>query len=120
MGLTSSPRIFTKLMKPIFATLRSKFGHICVGYIDDSLYMGQSAVGCAEATLHTIELLSKLGLHVNQEKSRIFPSQSIEYLGFVIDSVSMTIYVLRPEKGISSSTFVEVFPTLGNSLLSGT
>ena len=74
MGLTSSPRIFTKFMKAIFATLRSKFGHICVGYIDDSLYMGQSAVEYAEATLHAIELLSKLGLHVNQEKLRIFPS----------------------------------------------
>ena len=67
MGLTSSPRIFTKLMKLIFATLRSTFGHICVGYIDDSLYMGKSAFECGEATMHAIQLLSKLGLHVNQE-----------------------------------------------------
>jgi hypothetical protein len=97
MGLTSSPRIFTKLMKPIFATLRSKFGHICLAYIDDSLYIGQSDVECAEATLHAVELLSKLGLHVNQEKSRMLPSQTIEYLGFVIDSASMTVR-LTPRK----------------------
>ena len=29
MGLTSSPRIFTKILKPVFA----KFGHSCLGYI---------------------------------------------------------------------------------------
>ena len=27
MGLCSSPRVFTKLMKPVFATLRSKYGY---------------------------------------------------------------------------------------------
>ena len=34
MGLTSSPRIFTKVLKPVFASLRTKFGHTCLGYID--------------------------------------------------------------------------------------
>ena len=27
MGLSSSPRIFTKIMKPVFAHLRSEWGH---------------------------------------------------------------------------------------------
>ena len=31
MGLTSGPRIFTKVLKPIFSYLRSKFGHTCLG-----------------------------------------------------------------------------------------
>ena len=39
MGVTSSPRIFTKIMKPIFAYLRSQWGHSCFGYIDDSIYI---------------------------------------------------------------------------------
>ena len=39
MGLTSSPRIFTKILKPVFATLRSRYGHCCLGYIDDSIYL---------------------------------------------------------------------------------
>ena len=59
-------------MKPIFATLRSKFGHICVGYIDDFLYTGQYAVECVETTFYAVKPLSKFILHVNQEKSRIF------------------------------------------------
>ena len=33
MGLSSSPRIFTKLMKPVFATLSSDFGHIYASVI---------------------------------------------------------------------------------------
>ena len=39
MGLTSSPRIFTTVLKPVFSYLRSPFGHICLGYIDDSSYL---------------------------------------------------------------------------------
>ena len=33
--LTCAPRVFTKLLKPLFATLR-KLGHLCFGYIDDT------------------------------------------------------------------------------------
>ena len=39
MGLTSSPRIFTTVLKPVFSYLRSQSGHICLGYIDDSFYL---------------------------------------------------------------------------------
>ena len=39
MGLTSSPRIFTTVLKPVFSYLRSQFGHTCLGYIDDSFYL---------------------------------------------------------------------------------
>ncbi len=91
MGLSSSPRIFTKVLKPLFSHLRSKFGDICPGYIDDSLYIGESALHCAETTLHVVDLFSILGLKIIPEKSVIVPSQTIEFLGFVIDSVRMTV-----------------------------
>ena len=35
MGLRSSPRCFTKILKPVYATLRRK-GHVSTAYIDDS------------------------------------------------------------------------------------
>jgi hypothetical protein len=38
-GLTSAPRLFTKLMKPVFATLR-QYGYKNAGYIDYSLLIG--------------------------------------------------------------------------------
>jgi len=39
-GLASAPRVFTKLMKPVYATLRSK-GYLKVGYIDDILLLAK-------------------------------------------------------------------------------
>jgi hypothetical protein len=39
-GLTSVPRLFTKLMKPVFATLRQ------YSYIDDSLVIGDTEEEC--------------------------------------------------------------------------
>ena len=34
-GLSSTPRIFTKILKPVYARLRS-IRHTCMGHIDDS------------------------------------------------------------------------------------
>ena len=36
-GLASAPRLFTKLMKVVYATLR-RMGHVNIGYIDKTLY----------------------------------------------------------------------------------
>ena len=36
-GLAFCPRKFTKLLKPVYSTLRMK-GHLSVGYVDDSYY----------------------------------------------------------------------------------
>jgi hypothetical protein len=47
MGLASSPRIFTKLMKPVFSTLR-KQGHTNVAYIDDTLLISPTKEECIE------------------------------------------------------------------------
>ena len=39
--LSSAPRIFTKILTPVYARLCS-IGHTCMGHIDDSLLVGQS------------------------------------------------------------------------------
>ena len=36
---SKNPRIFTKLMKPVYSTLRTR-GHISSGYLDDSFFTG--------------------------------------------------------------------------------
>ena len=61
-GLASAPRIFTKLLKPVYCTLRS-MGHLNSAYIDDSYLQGDSVEECndnitATATLMTIRLAS--------------------------------------------------------------
>ena len=40
-GLSSAPRVFTKILKPVYAHLRS-IGHTCMGHIDDSSLIGQN------------------------------------------------------------------------------
>ena len=91
MGLTSSPRLFTKLLKPVFGHLRAQCGISCTGYIDDSLYLGETVQECM-TNIHTaVQLFISLGFHIHPKKSVIVPSQSIEYLGFVLSSVTMTV-----------------------------
>ena len=85
MGLSSSPRIFTKLMKPVFATLRCNFGRICISYIDESLYFGETYEDCDKATLAAAQMLISVGFMIHPIKSVVKPTQSIEYLGFSLN-----------------------------------
>ena len=101
-GLSSAPRIFTKLMEPVFSALRKK-GHQIMGYLDDSFLMGDTFVECEKAVVASVELLTKLGFQIHSEKSRLLPVQVIKYLGFLIDSVTMTVRLtpLKRQKVLS-------------------
>ncbi len=68
MGLTSSLRLFTKILKPVFATLRSRYGHCCSGYIGDSLYTEDTVKLSEEATLDAAQLITRLGFVVHLSK----------------------------------------------------
>ena len=46
-GLSNCPRYFTKLMKPVFATLRSK-GYLSTSFTDDSYLQVNILVACTE------------------------------------------------------------------------
>ena len=91
MELTSTPRIFTKVLKPVFSYLRSQFGHTCLGYIDDSFYLEDSYTECEEATLRAIQLFVSLGFKIHPEKSVIIPTQILEFLGFILNSILMLV-----------------------------
>ena len=94
MGLSSSPRIFIKLLKPFFSALRSRFGHTCLGYIDGSLYLGESYLECEEATLHAVQLFISLGFKINPEKSIVISTQVLDFLGFTLNSILMTVSLI--------------------------
>lgn len=95
-GLGVAPRNYTKLMKPVFSTLR-KLGHINVTYIDDSLLQSDTYGDCIRNIEDTITLVDRLGLTVHPEKSMLVPTQCIEFIGFLINSVDMTVR-LTPHK----------------------
>ncbi len=89
-GLTSAPRDFTKLMKPPLAFLRLQ-GVIVAIYIDDTYIQGSNYQECREHTYQTFSLLQTLGFTINMKKSVFEPSQTLTMLGFIIDSVEMTV-----------------------------
>lgn len=90
MGLTASPRVFTKILKPVYATLRAK-GHVSTAYIDDSCLQALSYKSCLENIHDTVTLMDSLGLTVHPNKSVLEPSHQIIFLGFILCSLTMTI-----------------------------
>lgn len=90
MGLTASPRVFTKILKPVFAALRTK-GHVSTAYIDDSCLQALSYKSCLENIHDTVTLMDSLGLTVHPNKSVLEPSHQIIFLGFILCSLTMTI-----------------------------
>ena len=96
MGLTHSPRVFTKLLKPVFSDLRSK-GHTSSAYIDDSCLQESTYSKCKQNIKDTVTLMDSLGLTVHPEKSVLEPTQQIIFLGFLLCSVTMTVR-LPPER----------------------
>jgi len=93
-GLTSSPRIFTKVMRPVIAMFR-KQGIRMVHYIDDILVLGRTKQECQRNILIVLKTLIKLGWTINWDKSKLVPSQTFEYLGLKVDSYNMKFKVPR-------------------------
>ena len=107
-GLASALCIFTKLLKPVYATLGS-MGHLNSGYINDSYLQGDTSAECHKNVTDIITLFTKLGFHIHPEKSVFIPSQKLTFLGFVLDSIVMTV-MLTEEK-------VQQILSVGASLL---
>lgn len=89
-GLSSAPWAFTKLLRVVVAFLRRKGIHLVI-YLDDILLIGSSRLAAIEAVRISKSLLESLGFVICSEKSIEDPSQSIEYLGLVINTVLMTV-----------------------------
>ena len=89
-GLSSAPRTFTKLLRPVMAALRQK-GLRSVIFIDDLLLMAQSESELEQSTQEVVTLLKALGFVINLEKSSLTPKQIMEFLGFLINSLKMTL-----------------------------
>ena len=96
-GLVSAPRYFTKLLKPVYSTLRSQ-RFLNVGYIDDSYLHGDSKTDCRNNVLTTKNLFESLGFLINHDKSVLQPCQKLAFLGFILDSVDMKRYFSQQKK----------------------
>lgn len=89
-GIACVPRYFTKLLKAIYATLR-KLGHVNLGYIDDSLLIGDDKLELQRNVSDARNLFEKVGFIINHKKSMFEPVQKLQFLGFIIDLVKMIV-----------------------------
>lgn len=92
-GHTHAPRWWTKVMRSVVEFIRRK-GIRCVIYLDDLLVLcgtdWDTAIRIRDFVLDT---LLRLGLTINLTKSVLQPVRRISYLGFVLNSKTMTISV---------------------------
>ncbi|KAN0033197.1 hypothetical protein ACTFIV_005208 [Dictyostelium citrinum] len=96
-GLSTAPRIFTMLLRPVLRMLR-ELNISVIAYLDDLLIVGSTKEECLSNLNKTMELLVKLGFKLNLEKSVLEPTQSITFLGLQIDSISMQLLVPKEKK----------------------
>ena len=89
-GLSSAPRVFTKILKPIVARLRA-MGIRLIIYLDDFLIMASSPQEAISHLKVVIELLQFAGFLISWEKSVLSPSQTLEFLGINIDTRALTL-----------------------------
>ena len=70
--LTSPPKLFTKILKPVFAALH-RGDHDIMGYLDDSILFSDTYDECKAAVLRALNFFQSLGFQVHPEKSSLTP-----------------------------------------------
>ena len=89
-GLNSAPHTFTKLMKPVVAVIRRLAVRLIL-YLDDMLIAARTTEEVRRHLATALELLVALGFIINIKKSVFKLTQNLEFLGFQLNSLSMTI-----------------------------
>ena len=107
-GLRSSPRIFTKVLKPLLVYLRALGVRLLV-YLDNILIMAGTPELCLEHTQLTWQLLTDLGFLGTLKKSVLTPKQQAEYLRFIVNSIEMKLFLME-EKLLRSKLEAEMLP----------
>lgn len=96
-GLTSACCVFTKVVRPLVKKWRSN-GIKSIVYIDDGINGSETFETCLEAAKIIIDDINKSGFVINFEKSDFEPKRQREWLGTIVDTVSMKFFV--PERKI--------------------
>ena len=89
-GLSSVPRTFTKVFKPVIA-LVGKRGLRVIIYLDDLLLMHQGKKGLTQSFNKVCLQFSNLGFIIKKEKCSTPPLQSIVFLGALLISINTSV-----------------------------
>ena len=91
-GLTSAPRIFSKVLKSVLVFLRSRSIRVSA-WFDDLIIIANSVSLLLEHLYFVRMILRSLGFLINNDKSNLVPSQSMLHLGYIWNSVDLTLSV---------------------------
>ena len=91
-GFSDAPHMFVRITQPLMAQLRAQLIDILI-YIDDTFLRAPSDRELLHNLKVTQELFANCGLTMNIEKSCLIPTTSMEFLGFIFDTISFTITV---------------------------
>ena len=84
-----APQVFTRVMAPVSSILHS-LGVRLRRYLDNWLIQVSSREAVLQALSVVLSLCQELGIVVNPETSNFVPSQQVQYLGTILDSVSFS------------------------------
>ena len=113
-GLTSSPRIFSKVLKPAIVYLRAK--GIKISFYLDDIFICNSAKSLLVSHIdQTLTLLKSLGFTPNYAKSNLNPSKLLIHLGYLWNSESMSLSIPHDKictTRVHASKLLDTIPTL--------
>jgi hypothetical protein len=89
-GLSLSPLVFTKILRPVLRWARSK-GIRISAYLDDLIIIASSKSLAKEHTSLVTKMLERLGFLINNAKSALRPTQILKHLGFYINTRKMIL-----------------------------
>ena len=116
MGLATTPRVFTKSLKPVSAKLR-QMGHVSSMYIDDVFLLEDTYELCVANVCDSENMLIDLGFYVQRQKSVGISTEILTHLGYVFNADSMTI-ALTQEKIAKLTSLVHAMLELNQPTIS--
>ena len=96
-GLACAPRCFTKILNPVFASLR-ELGVEAFPYIDDSFIVADSSEVCKESVDRLADMLGSLGFVLHQQKSVMEPTKELTFLGFNLNSEELKVFLTEDKE----------------------
>ena len=103
------PKLFTKSIKVPVSILRKLYIGITV-HLDGFLILGKNLEETILSRDSVIYLLQNLGFVINLKKSVLHPTQRIEFLRMIIDSVEMTVTLPQEKVESISKRYQDILP----------
>ena len=92
LGLRDAAHLFTRIIRPIVGELRKR-GVRGIIYIDDKLTVASSFETCLKSEAEVVEVFSSCGWVFKASKRSGDPSQSVKFLGLIVDSRDLTFSI---------------------------